>query len=261
MTFSRDHALPIFHFNQLGSFFEFVALVSETWGDVWYRGHRDGSRPLEPRIIRSIRGLQAEHSISREFVRRAISYFRGIEPSNYSRWLFLMQHYGIPTRLLDWTESLIVAIYFAFEIQEKTSPCVWLLNPNALNDLSLGEEGIPHEDSHSAKIYCGAAFTLLEEELEKVGELPIAIIPNYFDQRLVAQRACFTVHGTLPKPIDVLLMERAKKKVPNILLKAIFTDDSIDAIRQQLKEIAPKSAQIYPDIEGLVGELKNHYSL
>jgi hypothetical protein len=257
--FSKHRELPIFHFDNLEAFFDFVATVSENWGDVWYRGHRDGSTSLEPRIIRQSEFLRSEHSLARDFVRRAASFFREIEPSNYSRWLFLMQHYGIPTRLLDWTESLLVSLYFAFEVPDKIPPCIWLLNPNSLNTLSIKEPGIPHEDSEDAQLYCRAAFTLSTEQLRDMRDLPIAIIPHYFDQRLVAQRACFTVHGKIPEPIDVLLLKNAKGKIANILLKAQFSDTSLAKIRRQLNDILPKSAQIFPDVEGLVTELKNQY--
>jgi len=259
MTFSKDFELPIFHFDGLESFFDFVATVSSSWGDVWYRGHRDGSTSLEPRIIRNSQLLLSEHSIARDFVRRAAAYFREIEPSNYSRWLFLMQHYGIPTRLLDWTESLLVALYFAFELPEKVPPCIWLLNPNSLNILSMKEPGIPHEDSQDAKLYCRSAFTLSPEQLKDIRDLPIAVIPHYFDHRLVAQRACFTVHGRAPEPIDVLLLKQARRTIANVLLKAQFSDRGLRKIRRQLNEIVPKSAQIFPDVEGLVAELKNQY--
>lgn len=58
-------------------------------------------------------------------------------PQRYDRasWLTLMQHYGLPTRLLDWSESPLVALYFALSSDEdaKADAAVWVLNPMKLN--------------------------------------------------------------------------------------------------------------------------------
>ncbi len=255
--FSKDPRAPVYYFGDVGNFFSFVAEIIEAWGEVWFRGHRNGGTPLEPRIIRDLSYLSQEHAICRDFVRRATGYFQSLDPRNYSRWLFLMQHYGIPTRLLDWTESLPVALYFAFEREETSPPCIWLLNPISLNDLSIGEAAIPHEDAKEAQDYCRAAFSLVGEHRTKIGDLPLCVLPHYFDQRLVAQRACFTVHGRKPMPMDALLMEAVPEKSESILAKAQFVSSKIPEIRRQIANLVPGRAQLFPDVEGLVGELKD----
>ena len=57
----------------------------------------------------------------------------------------LMQHYAVPTRLLDWTEGASIALYFAIrmrvfgkqELPTEKIPCVWMLNPSWLNHKSI----------------------------------------------------------------------------------------------------------------------------
>ena len=49
------------------------------------------------------------------------------------QWLYIMQHVGVQTRLLDWTEGLLQALFFALENEK---PIVWMLDPQQLNSLS-----------------------------------------------------------------------------------------------------------------------------
>ena len=62
------------------------------------------------------------------------SHVKVPKSDDYCGWLFFAQHYGLPTRLLDWTESPLVALYFAVENpEEKDDGCIWALRPGGLN--------------------------------------------------------------------------------------------------------------------------------
>ena len=97
-----------------------------------FRGHRCTTWRLETSLERAARRCgvpQAdyERSVWREFRRHAHAYLPRVPlESNTLEWLALMQHYGAPTRLLDFTESFWIALYFAFEDAEEDCAVVAL---------------------------------------------------------------------------------------------------------------------------------------
>src|SRR5262245_49355448 len=81
---------------------------------VWFRGHGNVAHTLLPSIARHANGLAREEMLLKRFKQNAFP-FTHRPPQEEWDWLFLMQHFGVPTRLLDWTESPLVGLYFAVE--------------------------------------------------------------------------------------------------------------------------------------------------
>jgi hypothetical protein len=105
----------------------------------WWRGHANVGWRLEAQVHRQ----NLEHpeprpydepSLIGHFVSRAPSRSHRPCPDadDYFGWLFLAQHYGLPTRLLDWSENPLVAAYFAVQDLDDDG-CVWALSPTGLN--------------------------------------------------------------------------------------------------------------------------------
>ncbi|WP_338589396.1 FRG domain-containing protein [Shewanella khirikhana] len=93
-------------------------------GKCWFRGHADSSWNLVPTVFRPHNNrYYNEAKLLKEFIRRHPK--AKIQHSNTFELLTYAQHYGLPTRLLDWTENLLVALYFATadESNTNTAPC------------------------------------------------------------------------------------------------------------------------------------------
>ena len=76
-------------------------------------GHEKSDWPLVPKFYRSKpTNRNIEDGIREEFQTRA-PILADVKPANKWEWYFLMQHYGAPTRLLDWSDGALIGLYFA----------------------------------------------------------------------------------------------------------------------------------------------------
>jgi len=125
-----DHFLAMTNSLTLGSAFATAYL---------FRGQSRGRWHLEPSLQRHLgndttaeEALAIERGFCEEFRSHARLHLDGeFVPSGSALlpWLSLMQHYGCPTRLLDWTKSPFVAAYFAVEADWHHDGAIWLFHP------------------------------------------------------------------------------------------------------------------------------------
>jgi hypothetical protein len=110
---------------------------------LWFRGLSRSQHELLPKIMRD--GRTADEVFERElrlltrFRQRSLAYWPEGYPQSDWEHLFAMQHFGLPTRLLDWSENLFVAAYFALMAPDGPIPAdaglpnVWCIDPVAWN--------------------------------------------------------------------------------------------------------------------------------
>jgi hypothetical protein len=160
-------------------------------GPVWFRGQAVGDWHLEPKLMRMNPQPSETHLLNR--FKQNASLLLTQRPETEFGWLILMQHYGIPTRLLDWSESPLVALFFAVKEHEECSGALWALLPTALNQKSnfkpQFEFEVPSFDDEHLKNYLP---DIMRSE-NRTSLNPMAAIAPRNSPRMQAQQGVFTI--------------------------------------------------------------------
>jgi hypothetical protein len=170
---------------------------------IWFRGQSFKEWALVPSLARKADHLKAENALIKRFVQNATPNLTA-QPQHEWEWMFLMQHHRAPTRLLDWTESPLVAMYFAVVSGERAPDAgtVWCLDPIALNkEARLKFEFDQEIPALGIDKVCDSY--LPSHVHENPSELfPIAVVGPRNTPRMVAQLGTFTLNHRMHTPLE-----------------------------------------------------------
>jgi hypothetical protein len=277
----------------LRGFLTLLSNFSKKWKDYWFEKERQEHKPewaaawlpwfrgedsaawllsgtaLKPKLYRNdfdpklILNLEGEMRV--EFRRRGAQLIIERASVDKWQWYFLMQHYGAPTRLLDWSDAALVGLYFAVSKRARKTDdreadadaAVYMLDPWWLNKQAFEEVSQLAEEYRSA----GPALPdwdevkhyLTDDEFEndELGvRCPLAIDPSHFSRRFAAQRSCFTIFG---REKDGL--KRAADGDDAHLIKFDVRKEFIPEITQDLGWAGISEDTIFPDLGGLGREM------
>lgn len=211
---------------------------------VWYRGHSDIDYELHSGLFRE-NWNDIDQYLGSEIQKYKQFLNLGHLDHRESSWnlLSIMQHHGVRTRLLDWTESFATALFFAFINWEYEKPaCIWVLSPLSLNEKSKG-------DALFATNQDLPSYDDLVNQRVSFPNYSIALYPARNSKRLVAQSGVFTLQGNSMLPLD--LEHNGELFKEGKLIKIPLTIDLYEDARAFLRQMGINYYTMFPDLEGL----------
>jgi hypothetical protein len=222
-----------------------------------FRGQADASWPLEPSLLRRMRGVtdrafahEIEQLLEKEFIAQAFLFpeVRGVWSVLFAaprpeRWTY-MQHHSCPTRLLDWTASAFVAAYFAVEQSPHSDGAVFVVAPAALSQcIETGEtidEQIPYE-----------AFTD-----PRVPDRVTFAGPALSSSRSAAQQGHFSVCTNILATHDDAILRSCSaagvRQPESIIYRKIVIASQLKlVVLQQLRAMNVAPHALFPTVDGL----------
>jgi FRG domain len=254
-----------------------------------FRGQKDKSWPLSTSIERAAKRFNIpleklythEKRILETFKARAHHFLPS--PPNESEsieWLSIIQDYGGPTRLLDFTESFYLASYFAIETATSDA-CVWAINESDLVFRAIDEKevglkiGTAYAANTEAIVRYAETFVT---DPSKCRDLVLTVTPPRLNERLAVQKGLFLFPGNLSisfennlcrslgYPFDELVSANAKIETRDYLddyalwssapvVKINLPKDIHDLAFRDLHAMNIDTATLFPGLEGFAKSL------
>ncbi len=232
---------------------DYISFLEESFqevDDVLFRGQQE-DWPLVPKLSRIIlRGdcdlLSTEQAMLNDFKRQALSFFDFV-PDNDWDWLSLAQHYGMATRLLDWTTNPLAALWFAIEQparekcpknKPKEPAVVWTFDASPNDYVSDTSKGDP---------FSGVRTKVFR--------------PRHIASRIRAQSGWFTVHKFMPNNRRAFIPLNSQSRYKKALMKIVIPPDKFSPIRYELDRCGLNGASMLTDLAGLCRHIEWQHSL
>lgn len=228
-----------------------------------YRGSCNADWPLLTSLDR-LGGTTPPHTkigLEGPILRHFVRYSRPHLATPVNEWELLVaaQHHGVPTRLLDWSYSPLIAAHFATLHDEKDmNRAVWRLDWKAMHQ-SFGLPDLVFLIQDLEPLFRERAFTpwTLFEEQHEAGPFACLLEPPSLDARLVAQAAAFTLCSDKSRSFDNFLNQHG---ISAVLTQFVIPAAKVRRIRDQLDLVGIDERRLFPDLDGVAAELRRYYS-
>jgi len=207
----------------------------------FFRGHSSARFELLPGLYRRTSGQEYKDYDEMNFYYEFRARSGSLLSPGYGSWdiLFLMQHHGVPTRLLDWTESFATALFFALE-GASSDVDIWMLDPYLLNQQEANTQDILDVENLP-----GDYFDLFVKNPRT--PLPpgqaVAIYPRRQIARLASQHGLFTLHFSRA-PLE-------EHPAAPWLTRFRLQGSAVTEASRFLKVMGVNEFSLFPDLDGL----------
>ena len=246
-------------------FIEFVDaldIAPPTFLAYLYRGHANKDWKLQPTLLRDLvrlelnekESLDLEFAGTESFVSQAAIHLQPhvfLSAKTHLDWWSLMQHYGAPTRLLDWTESIYVAAYFAVTSHLDVDGAIWVLHPASIKEKMIkkfgeNQDGIENGDFLGLNLPYNLIFKHREIKTE----------------RMIAQQGgygiCQNILGDHEKIIEDALGDERKKLIFD---KIIIPKEEKPEFIKKLRMMNITGSSLFPGLDGVGKSISEMVSL
>lgn len=244
-----------------------IRSLNELPNNYIYRGHADSCWKLESTLERTI-GEHWSSEMASKFEDHYLNLFKSKyhiyngsehEPKSKLAWLSVMQHYGVPTRLIDFTESPYVSLYFALEAYNpllKNDLAIYAIDYASIMDSSLSY--ISKRDSSFNKSrhdIIGLQDELFDDVVDRFSYEVVWITePLELNARIDRQSGTFLISGDKERRIEELLSLEMYKEVH--VVKYIIPHSIYENIYALLRKMNINAKTIYGDLGGLAKSIK-----
>jgi len=268
---------------------EFVAIVDSLKpgepNSLWFRGQSDASHKLTPGALRNIHQshdhlgqmiddtairLSSGGVFSGPNSEKMLQQFKQLarpfleeRPTNEFEWMFIAQHHGLPTRLLDWSTNALVALYFAAQgaqVREGvgTAECERFENDNfsdegfavfSIEPTKINAKTVLRSETIDIASHAESWDNYINPFAKDITTLPVCITAPHMTTRIRAQSGTFTLHGAQIAPLDYY------NELQDIISKIFIPFTSTRAILASLAKVGINESFIYPSLDSIAKDI------
>jgi len=213
--------------------------------------------------MRLSRSTESAARIERHLIRNFQKYaWSEVRASGLWEWLAVAAHHGVPTRLLDWTFSPLIALHFATQDPSTydRDGVLWCVNHRESNRL-LPSKLRSQLESNGSDVFTVQMLDSVVDSLEHLGEMSdhefvIFVEPPSMDARIVNQFALFSITSSAERRLDELLATEVPSGVRQLILPAGLKWE----IRDKLDQAGITERMLFPGLDGLAAWLSRYYA-
>lgn len=264
-----------------GSDFIFRGMSNKEWS-LLPGIFREYSEPQKSSVVMnaSIEGriyAKNEHEIIAHFKKEAGGFLPNIPQTDDFVWMQYAQHFGVPTRLLDFTANPLIALYFCCRSESMADGVIWIINALPFHRWS-GSDGFceMYGPDCTKENMIAAIMKSIKDSSDNDGDclekkLPITFIPAYIDQRMSAQSSRFLLWGENESPLEKMIDDSNKMsplprgvtfRVVNdqrFLANIIVSGEEKHSIMRELDLLGINEKTVFPGLDGIGRYIERYY--